>query len=383
MTTWPMVKLGDVVQFIRGVTFSRNETSHIPQKNHLPILRAGNISQTLNLRDNIIFVPSQKVTASQYLCKNDILMCMSSGSALVVGKSALLHRNWQGSFGAFLACLRPTSDEILPIFLTHWLQSPYFRSWAQYSRGTGIKNIRVSDLKNLPIPLPPLAEQKRIAAILDQADTLRRQRSHALETLNTMGQAIFHEMFEEKTRNILPNNTHINSKQWPMVKLGDVVDIKTGKLDANASSPTGAFPFFTCSSTPLQIDNWAYDLDAVIVAGNGDLNVKHYNGKFNAYQRTYIITPKQNHVIKSLFLYYFMNSYVYKLRQQAIGGVIKYIKIGMLTNASIPLPPLAEQERFAKRIEKVEALQRTYESALKRQETLFNALRQQAFRGEL
>lgn len=77
------------------------------------------------------------------------------------------------------------------------------------------------------------------------------------------------------------------------VKLGDLTKIRTGKLDANASSPNGKYPFFTCSKEPLRINSHSYDCECVLVAGNGDLNVKYYNGKFDAYQRTYIIEDQR------------------------------------------------------------------------------------------
>ena len=63
------------------------------------------------------------------------------------------------------------------------------------------------------------------------------------------------------------------------VRLGDVTRIKTGKLDANASSPDGVYPFFTCSKEPLRIDSYSYDCECVLVAGNGDLNVKYYQAQ--------------------------------------------------------------------------------------------------------
>ena len=63
------------------------------------------------------------------------------------------------------------------------------------------------------------------------------------------------------------------------VKIGDLTQIKTGKLDANASSEDGQYPFFTCSREPLKISTYSYDCECVLVAGNGDLNVKYYNGK--------------------------------------------------------------------------------------------------------
>lgn len=147
-------------------------------------------------------------------------------------------------------------------------------------------------------------------------------------------------------------------------ELGRFVNITTGKLDANAAVEDGQFPFFTCSRSALQIDNYAFDTDAVLVAGNGDLNVKHYNGKFNAYQRTYVITINDHLKLNSRYLYYFMDKYVERLREQSIGGVIKYIKLGMLTEAKIPLPPLTEQKRIAAILDKADTIRRKRQQAI-------------------
>lgn len=127
------------------------------------------------------------------------------------------------------------------------------------------------------------------------------------------------------------------------VKLGDLTKIRTGKLDANASSPNGKYPFFTCSKEPLRINSHSYDCECVLVAGNGDLNVKYYNGKFDAYQRTYIIEDNGNNQLYMPYLYYFMEGYVEELRKLSIGGVIKYIKLGNLTEALIELPKIEDQ----------------------------------------
>ena len=108
-----------------------------------------------------------------------------------------------------------------------------------------------------------------------------------------------------------------------MVRLGDYVKIKTGKLDANASSDNGIYPFFTCSKEPLAIDTYSYDCECVLVSGNGDLNVKYYSGKFDAYQRTYIVESNDKEKLFVRYLYYFLDKYVETLRVQSIGGVIK------------------------------------------------------------
>ena len=137
-----------------------------------------------------------------------------------------------------------------------------------------------------------------------------------------------------------------------MARLGDLTNIKTGKLDANASSESGQYPFFTCAVEPLKIDSYSYDCECVLVAGNGDLNVKYYNGKFDAYQRTYIIESKDKATLHVPYLYYFLDLYVEELRKQAIGGVIKYIKLGNLTEAQIPLPSLAKQKNIVETLNK-------------------------------
>jgi type I restriction enzyme S subunit len=76
-----------------------------------------------------------------------------------------------------------------------------------------------------------------------------------------------------------------------LIPLGQITDISTGKLDVNASAEDGLYPFFTCAAKPYRINEYAFDAEAVLIAGNGDLNVKYYEGKFNAYQRTYIVAP--------------------------------------------------------------------------------------------
>ena len=141
-----------------------------------------------------------------------------------------------------------------------------------------------------------------------------------------------------------------------MARLGDYVNIKTGKLDANAANENGLYPFFTCSVEPLTINTYHYDCECVLLAGNGDLNVKYYNGKFDAYQRTYIIESNDKAVLSVPYLYCFLDKYVETLRKQSIGGVIKYIKLGNLTDAEIPLCSIEEQCEIVRILEKVNGL---------------------------
>lgn len=140
------------------------------------------------------------------------------------------------------------------------------------------------------------------------------------------------------------------------IRLGDLTRIKTGKLDANASSSDGEYPFFTCSKEPLKIATYSYDCECVLVAGNGDLNVKYYNGKFDAYQRTYIIEGNDDGKLYIPYLYFFMEKYVEELRKLSIGGVIKYIKLGNLTDAMIELPDMEKQKFIVRLLSKLKGI---------------------------
>lgn len=160
----------------------------------------------------------------------------------------------------------------------------------------------------------------------------------------------------------------------PIRDLGDLVFIRTGKLDANANDPAGPFPFFTCAREPLRIANYSYDCECVLVAGNGDLNVKYYEGKFDAYQRTYIVESVDKTQLDVRYLYHFMDMYLEQLRHLSIGGVIKYIKIGNLTEAKIPLPPLSEQRRIAVILDQADALRAKRREALAQLDSLTQSI---------
>ncbi len=164
---------------------------------------------------------------------------------------------------------------------------------------------------------------------------------------------------------------------WTYKRLGDLCRIRTGKLDANAADDDGLYPFFTCSVTPLRINKYAYDCECVLVAGNGDLNVKYYSGKFNAYQRTYIIESNDKNVLDVRYLYMFLSEYVTILRKKSIGAIIKYIKLGYLTEAKLLLPPISEQQSIFEYLDsafaKIDAMKANAEKSLNESKALFQA----------
>lgn len=157
------------------------------------------------------------------------------------------------------------------------------------------------------------------------------------------------------------------------VILGGYVKIKTGKLDANASEENGKYPFFTCAREISRINTYAFDCECVLVAGNGELNVKYYEGKFNAYQRTYVIESLDHQVLSTKYLYYFIDSYMEKLRNGAIGGVIKYIKLNHLTDIELPLPDLETQDKIVAILDKAKSLIDKREQTIQKFDELLRA----------
>lgn len=163
--------------------------------------------------------------------------------------------------------------------------------------------------------------------------------------------------------------------KWKKVKLGKQLKrIRTGKLDANASSENGIYPFFTCSVFPLKIGTYSYDCECVLVAGNGDLNVKYYNGKFDAYQRTYILEVLDKNILNTRYFYYFMKDYIDILRTKTKGGVIKYIRLNDIADAEIPLPAMEEQKKIAARLDAVSDLLAKQKQLLSEQDNLIQSL---------
>ena len=163
-------------------------------------------------------------------------------------------------------------------------------------------------------------------------------------------------------------------KDWTYKKLGEVTKIKTGKLDANASSEDGIYPFFTCSKEPLRISSYSYDCECVLVAGNGDLNVKYYKGKFDAYQRTYVIETTPDSGVMTYYMYHFFNKYIETLRQKSIGGIIKYIKLGDLTEATIPIPPISIQESIVRELDAIHGILEKKQEQLRELDNLAQAI---------
>lgn len=160
---------------------------------------------------------------------------------------------------------------------------------------------------------------------------------------------------------------------WKETELGELISLRTGKLDANAAVPDGVFPFFTCAEAALKIDTWAFDTEAVLLAGNGSFSVKRHSGKFNAYQRTYVIEPVG---ISISFLYWLIRAHIKKITESERGSAIPYIRKGDITDINLDLPPLAEQKVIADKLDTLLAQVETTKARLERIPQILKRFRQ-------
>ena len=169
---------------------------------------------------------------------------------------------------------------------------------------------------------------------------------------------------------------------WKVRRLGDICGrVTTGKLDANAMVASGEYPFFTCAREHYWIDEFAFDADALLVSGNGANvgYVHHYTGKFNAYQRTYVLTDFDAEI---LYLRLFMDRYLQnRLRTEVNAGNTPYITMGTLTDMSVALPSTRDEQRaIATALSDVDALLDAQDKLIAKKRDIKQAAMQELFR---
>ncbi len=138
--------------------------------------------------------------------------------------------------------------------------------------------------------------------------------------------------------------------QFRQIELGELAIFKTGKLDSNAAVENGKYPFFTCSRETFQTNTYSFDDEVVLLAGNnaaGIFPLKYFKGKFDAYQRTYVIRTIDETKLQTRFLYFALRPLLNHLRDISTGAATKFLTIGLLKSLKIPLPDLPTQKKIA------------------------------------
>ena len=185
-------------------------------------------------------------------------------------------------------------------------------------------SIKPSDLKNLELYLPSILDQIKIVNILSSLDDKIENNNAIIANLEEQAQAIFESWFVDfepfQDGEFLDSELGKIPVGWEVKELGEFLPVRTGKKNANIAIEKGEYPFFTCSQDISYTDEFSFDAHAILLAGNGDFNVKRVNGKFEAYQRTYVLIPN-NKELTGLF-YYLINHYLDNIVSGYKGSVI-------------------------------------------------------------
>ena len=163
-------------------------------------------------------------------------------------------------------------------------------------------------------------------------------------------------------------------------KLSEIAKFKTGKLNSNAAEMNGRYPFFTCAPEPLKIDTYAFDTKAIILAGNnaeGNFHIQYFEGKFNAYQRTYIIETIDNSIVDIRYLYYALKMCLQHFKLISQGTATKFLTAKILSAFELPIPTIEEQQKIAFLLsgldEKVKTNERINNNLFEQMQALYKA----------
>ena len=167
-------------------------------------------------------------------------------------------------------------------------------------------------------------------------------------------------------------------EDWEQRKLGELAFITTGKLDANAAKKDGEYNFFTCGKEILKTNSYAFDGEAILINGNGDLGyTRKYVGKFNAYQRTYVL---QGFVMDYEYIEHAIHKFLPdKIKNESIGGAMPYIKIDSLMNLELPIPVVQEAVAVTRFLNELDSLLSLHQRKLEKLKILKKAMLEKMF----
>ncbi|MGJ0328187.1 restriction endonuclease subunit S [Aliarcobacter cryaerophilus] len=275
--------------------------------------------------------------------KNDILMTRITAG--IIGATAVVKNDEPLAYYVSLALIRLKENQTINItFLSLYINSIYFKKelHKRIIHTAFPKKINLGDIGECHTFLPSKQEQEKIASFLTSVDTKIEQLTKKEALLTSYKKGVMQKIFNQEIRFKADDGSEFCD--WEEKKLGDLCNITTGKLDANAMVENGQYRFYTCAKDYFLIDNYAFDTDALLISGNG-ANVgyiHHYKGKFNAYQRTYVLDGFKDNIF---FLKYVLDKYLYKrIMKEKNEGNTPYIVMGTLTNMVIIIPCLEEEQ---------------------------------------
>ncbi|MGG1619619.1 restriction endonuclease subunit S [Paenibacillus sp. NRS-1782] len=372
---WEQRRLGDLAEFSKGSGYTKNDLS----ETGLPIVLYGRLytkyETVINDVDTFVELKDKSVISEG----NEVVVPASGETAedisraSVIGKSGLI-------LGGDLNIIKP-NQEIDPTFLALTISnSTQQKEMSKRAQGKSVVHLQNSDLKKVNLLYPKLEEQRKIGELFLQIDHLITLHQRKLNNVKNLKAGLLQKIFPKNGEDFPEVRFPEFTDAWEQRKLGEVVNVTTGKLDANAMVEDGKFDFYTSGIKKYRIDVPAFEGPAITIAGNGaTAGYMHLaDGKFNAYQRTYVLTDFQ---ANREFLFSEIGKRLpKKIAEEARTGNIPYIVMDMLTELSINIPSnLNEQKCIGQYFSTLDHLITLHQRKLEHLQEQKKALLQQMF----
>lgn len=346
---WPRVKLGDVCEFKRGLTYAKADEVVVSNK---VVLRSNNVNLddgSLNFEELKFISESFPVPPDKIVKSGSILMCMANGSKAHLGKVGLIDKDYGYAFGGFMGLLLP-NHSVLPEYLFRVLSSAGFKNLVKnLTDGASINNLKFLDISGFEFPLPPLSVQREIVAKLDkeleEADALAAKFKRLAEVADAEFKADLKETFD--------------SLDGERVKLGEVCDVLDSKRKpvTKADRKPGPFPYYGATGVVDYVNDYLFDERLVLLGedgakwGPGDNSAFIIDGKSWVNNHAHVLRPSKQVVDR--FLVYQLNNA--DLSESITGVTVPKLNQQKMCEITCVLPPIAVQRSILARLDAAKA----------------------------
>lgn len=348
--SWKKRPLSQIVGRLESGVSVNSLDEPITSSHDYGILKTSCISNgSFNAQENKKIIEEDITRAKLNPAKDSILVSRMNTPQLV-GEVGYISCDYPNLFIPDRLWLIQTRDKLIDSakWLNYQLTTPKLKN-ALTSIATGtsgsMKNIAQPSFLNLEVHTPALQEQAKIANFLSAVDEKISLLTQKHDLLTQYKKGVMQQIFRQELR--FKDDDGGDFPEWEEKQLGQLCSITTGKLDANAMVEDGQYRFYTCAREYYQIDKYTFDTEALLISGNG-ANVgyiHYYKGKFNAYQRTYVLDGFKQNII---FIKYFLDEFLHvRIFKEAKEGNTPYIVMGTLTDMEIKIPSLPEQTKIA------------------------------------
>lgn len=350
---WVWTTIGEIcfVTKLAGFEYTKYMAPNLSADGEIPVVRAKNIKPN-NFIDKCDEYISSELSNSLFRCALNEKCVLMTFIGAGIGEVAVFDKNKRYHLAPNVAKIVPSID--INKYLMYYFMSPSGRkNIFQYKKQTAQPSLSMETIRNVIVPLPPLNEQERIVNRIEQLLT-KLYELKPIEDELTLLKSAFPKKF---IKSILQDFMHINNEcdsNIEKIKMKDLVSISTGKKDANYGSENGMYNFFTCSKEPIKCDNYSFEGESILLAGNGNIgNINYYDGKFEAYQRTYVLQQKSDKIDLKFLYYHLLANWEEYNNYQIFGTAIPYIKLGNVQNYVVNCPSLEEQKKIVNKIEQI------------------------------